>query len=929
MVGNSASIVGLPIGSYRVIVTAGGCVDSTIVTISKPAGCDPTCTLRLVTSSTPVNCFGGSDGEAIGLTLNAGTRKLQYQLGNTGPWIRVDSLYKRFSRLLAGRYTLSARDSADTTCAATASLNIGTRVTLLTSLSTANADCGSDSGSITYTVSGGTLPYQISLDSGRTFLPAVATTGNTRLALGRYQFVLRDGSPCQSPAQLVSIGGSLPLRAKVTALNAVCSNSGSGGIKLESISGDTAIEYKVGNGAFSLLRTGSIVRGLPLGNTTILFRSITGNCTFDTTVVLTAPTPPKAFTRGVASANCGIADGVIKITSVTGTSGRFAIRLVSANNSIIYQGAFPVDSMLSGLSGGLYSLAILDSNGCRDSSSIRVPETMKTFSGSITVSKTTACPIDTLTYRLITNSTGISRQWYVNGMPVAGANTDTFAIKANLIDSISVRVTSMTSCLDGLPLTLNGVSPRLIGASTPLLAGLTSNALTTCKGASITLKAFTNLHLDSTLYRFIGNGAVIQSGTDSAFALRVDSTVRVAVLASVQGYGCLASSSDTSAFITLTALDSLRSVSSIALANAADSVKCAGQSATVRIVTNLSQLQGIRYNWLVNNVAYSGNLDTLKLTGADTTFMVQAIVSQAGSLTCMRGLPDTTNAIRITFRAPNDPLCNPCAVQAQVDSVINNTCRGDFNGKIRLKITGGTGAYEVGAVGYRPYAYAPTQNINGLPTGFYTLVIRDTANRTCADTIRNVPVNALYNLSSVVQTTRPTQCSGTPNGEIRITQISGGLGRYKTRIRNTDTLANQTIFRNLAAGNYIVTLVDDSTQCSFTTSVRIDTNLPVAVFAHALRVPSCYGDRELIYQVDSIKNGNPAYQISALNADTGYRAIVLGQPISNIADIASRTFYVKDGNGCKSELTFNLPRRDSYYGFCSSYPTLSMLCAYW
>ena len=132
-----------------------------------------------------------------------------------------------------------------------------------------------------------------------------------------------------------------------------------------------------------------------------------------------------------------------------------------------------------------------------------------------------------------------------------------------------------------------------------------------------------------------------------------------------------------------------------------------------------------------------------------------------------------------------------------------------------------------------------------------------------------------------------------------------------SKIRNTDTLTNQLVYANLRSGIYSLTLVDDSTGCTFISPVQIDTNLPLKAFATTLRVPACYRDQELVFQIDSIKNGNPAYQISALNADTGYRAINFAQAVSNISSAPIRTFFVEDGNGCKTAITFNLPVRDS------------------
>lgn len=54
------------------------------------------------------------------------------------------------------------------------------------------------------------------------------------------------------------------------------------------------------------------------------------------------------------------------------------------------------------------------------------------------------------------------------------------------------------------------------------------------------------------------------------------------------------------------------------------------------------------------------------------------------------------------------------------ESVINPSCSGQYNGSIALTVTGGTGAYS-----FAWSTGSAEQNLNDMPSGFYSVTVAD------------------------------------------------------------------------------------------------------------------------------------------------------------------------------------------------------------
>ncbi|MFN0034077.1 MAG: reprolysin-like metallopeptidase [Saprospiraceae bacterium] len=175
----------LPNGTYHVTATdANGCVATTTFTVNVPP-------LLLTSTHTNVLCFGGSTG-SITATATGGIPPYMYSLDN-GP-LQSSNV---FPNVAAGVHTLVVSDANGTLTFGSVTVN---QPNLLTVAGAVN------SNSITATASGGTSPYQYSLNGG-----AQQSSGTfSGLSSGTYTVVTTDANGCTaSVSNLVVMSGTI------------------------------------------------------------------------------------------------------------------------------------------------------------------------------------------------------------------------------------------------------------------------------------------------------------------------------------------------------------------------------------------------------------------------------------------------------------------------------------------------------------------------------------------------------------------------------------------------------------------------------------------------------------------------------------------------------------------------------------------------
>ncbi|MFC2087019.1 SprB repeat-containing protein, partial [Bacteroidota bacterium] len=245
------------------------------------------------------------------------------------------------------------------------------------------------------------------------------------------------------------------------------------------------------------------------------------------------------------------------------------------------------------------------------------------------------------------------------------------------------------------------------------------------------------------------------------------------------------------------------------------------------------------------------------------------------------------------------------------------TCFGDSSGNIQITGTGGTGDITFSVNGGS--TYQDSGIFNNLPSGAYTIVVKDSNNCTTDDSIVNLTQPTLLKIDSI-STTHITKCYGDATGSITI-YASGGTGTKLYSIDNGENYTLNNVFSNLSADTYNIKVRDGNSCEADTAPITLTEPLELTIDStNYTEINGCYGDSTgEIYIYTSGGTGSLSYSIDdGLNYETfssftnltagqydikvrddsacldSVSPIVLNQPIELIIDTEDST----DVSGC-------------------------------
>jgi hypothetical protein len=201
----TATATGLAAAAYTVTVTdANGCTGTLNVTVNN-AGAPSVA----VTSTTDVNCNGGTDG-AIDITVTGGTAPYTYSWTN-------GATTEDLTGLGAGSYTGTITDANGCTAiGGPITINEPADTIAISAVVTDVTNAGGSDGAIDITVSGGTSPYTYSWSNG-------STSGDlTGLTAGTYDITVTDANGCTETLSVEVMDGTnslASLNANIGTLN--------------------------------------------------------------------------------------------------------------------------------------------------------------------------------------------------------------------------------------------------------------------------------------------------------------------------------------------------------------------------------------------------------------------------------------------------------------------------------------------------------------------------------------------------------------------------------------------------------------------------------------------------------------------------------------------------------------------------------------
>jgi hypothetical protein len=314
----------LAAATYNVTVTdANGCTQAALATVAQPTA------LNISTTPTNINCNGTSTG-AITLTVSGGTAPYTY---NWGGGVTTQNR----TSLTAGTYTVTVTDANSCTQTNSVTLTQPTDVTLTTSVS--NIICGSGTGSINLSVSGGIAPYTYNWGGG------VTTEDRTGLTAGSYTVTVTDANTCTATTSAnITETTSASLSTSITHIT--CFGTNTGAINLTA-SGSAPYTYNWSDGVTTEDRTNLIA-----GTYLVTVTNASG-CTSTTSATVTTPSVV-AVSNSLTHISCmGGSTGAINITA----TGGLAPYTYNWGGGIISEDR-------TGLAAGNYSVTVTDANGC-------------------------------------------------------------------------------------------------------------------------------------------------------------------------------------------------------------------------------------------------------------------------------------------------------------------------------------------------------------------------------------------------------------------------------------------------------------------------------------------------------------------------------------------------------------------------------------
>ena len=337
---NTGTFSGLNAGNYQVTVKDNnGCTRlSEILSLSQPS--------QIIPQATPVDvkCFSGIDG-SVTLSATGGTGTFTYS--------KDGSNYQSsgtFSGLSAGSYTFTARDASSCTNTITVSLSQPADLVAETSIQQQVLCFNGSSGIIQASSSGGTTPYQYSIDG--TAYQASATFGS--LATGTYKVWVKDANGCIRETSTATLTQPTELLGSVTEQSAVKCFGGNDGTAKLTASGGTSPYLYSSNG--STFQTSSEFSGLAASSYNFVIKDGNG-CTRQIAAQITQPS--QAYSISVASQvnlTCYQTNiGRIEVSNAGGT----APYQVSLDNS-----QFQSSSVFTDLASGTYTVYGKDANNC-------------------------------------------------------------------------------------------------------------------------------------------------------------------------------------------------------------------------------------------------------------------------------------------------------------------------------------------------------------------------------------------------------------------------------------------------------------------------------------------------------------------------------------------------------------------------------------
>ncbi len=700
---------GIVAGTYSVTVTDGnGCTSTDSVNITQSPA------LIAIASSTTPLCSGSG---SVNVNASGGSPGYNY-------FWSVGSTAQSVSGLLNNTYSVTVTDSKGCSAISTTAVTAPSPITINTS--STRAGCGLSNAGASALASGGSgaLSY---LWSNTASGPALSG-----IPAGTYTVTVTDGNGCTQSA-LVFVGNNPgPAITNLQVTDPLCNGALTGSALVNASGGSGALSYTWSNGFTSL--SGQVVSSLA-GGTYLIRVTDTSGCQADSSVTITQPAPLELSTTKV-SATCGQANGSAGV-NVLGGSGLYNFSWNTSSGIISGQ-------ILSGLTGGIYSVTVTDANNCSATASVSIGNSSPPVINSLTQTPV-SCYGGNNGSATVSASGGTGTLTYSWGSGVTGTTT----ISSLMVGFQVVLVTDSLGCRIDQVVNITqppAINPFAVADHSSLCGKSDASASASASGGvgtySYQWSSGTNLFTGQTVS---GMGPGIYTLTVSdANACTLTTTLTITTTAGP-------------------------TISSLTPVNPA----CSGETGLATV--SATGAGSLAYRW---SNAQTGSTDTILVSGTYTV-----------TITDSNGCSTTQSAT----------ISVPSTVIAQASQLTSASC-GQSNGNAAVTASGGTGSNYAYSWSGSSTAFSGqgSDSLKGLISGSYSVTVTD--QNGCTGT-SSVTIQNSSGPSVSIQDTSNT-CQGKTDGSITIQATGTALTYLWSSGQRSQNLSK------LSSGTYSVTVTD-------------------------------------------------------------------------------------------------------------------------
>ncbi|GAB3529569.1 hypothetical protein GCM10027443_09140 [Pontibacter brevis] len=839
-------------------------------------------------------CPGGSSVALLG-NVTGGDGNFEYIWTNGSGNVVGNNL--NYNATAVGTYKLEVRTSNYPNCQEfSASVNVVTNLT---------ANAGPDqlvcyqnpvqlAGTVT-AATGGIWSGGSGTFSDRTALNATYTPSAADVSAGSVRLTLTStgNGSCSAVSDEVLIN-FYPMAVSLSGPNVVCGGS-TASITATVTGGQGTLQYRWSTG-----ETTASIHNKPAGTYSV---TVTDgqSCAITKDITITEAAGPSSMVAAVKSSTCGNSNGEINITGVTGGTAPYTY----SRNGTDFQSA----TTFTGLAAGTYTITVKDANGCTFASSFTltniagptaVAATMQPASclnndGSIVAGAVTGGKAP---YTYSINGTNFQEETTFSGLAAGtytltakDANqctiTTSVTITPNVPTNFTTTATSATCGSNNGEVTVTGVTGGTASYTYSkdgtnfqssatlrnLLPGTHTITVKDAKGCTFSkqvqvnnIAGPTNLTASVTATTCgSSNGQITVTGVSGGTGTYSYSKNGVDFQASATFTG-LAAGTHT---ITVKDGNGCTYAEAVAVGNVAGpeftatatSSTCGSSNGSISVGTVTGGVGP--YTYSKDGVVYQ---DSKTFSGlAAGTYIITA--------------KDANGCLGTTTVEVGD-IAGPTDVELQVFAP---TCD-QRNGYFRVTgVTGGTGEYMYARTG------TPYQSFNtfgGLAPGEYTVFVKDKNGCIYSETLNIPDPNAPTDFAATV---KAATCGGS-NGEITVTETTGGAAPFRFSKDGGATYQDSKIFSGLAAGTYTITL-KDRLECTVVREFVVN-NIAGPTAVTASSQPATCANNDGTITAGAVTGGTAPYTYSINGTSFQSETVFAG--------VASGTYTLtaKDAKGC-------------------------------